>query len=108
MHGYGWFSYMRSGDEQPKVTRQLLLRVLAYARPYWGPLFWMLVTILISTALGLVSPLIFRSMIDQVLPSKDLNKLVVYALALLLLPILNGGIGVIQRRLNATVGEGVI
>ena len=108
MHGYGWFAAMRSGDEQPKVTRQLLLRVLAYARPYWGPLFWMLITILISTALGLVSPLIFRSMIDQVLPSKDLNKLVVYALALLLLPIMNGGIGVIQRRLNAMVGEGVI
>ena len=108
MHGYGWFAAMRSGDERPKMTRQLLLRVLAYARPYWGPLFWMLVTILVSTGLGLVSPLIFRSMIDQVLPSKDMNKLVVYALALLLLPMLNGGIGVIQRRLNAIVGEGVI
>ncbi len=108
MHGYGWFSYMRSGDEQPKVTRALLLRVLAYARPYWGPLFGMLVMILLSTGLGLVSPLIFRSLIDDVLPSKDMNRLIMLALALLLLPILGGVIGVIQRRLNATVGEGVI
>src|SRR5258707_14780451 len=98
MHGYGWFSYMRSGDEQPKVTRQLLLRVLAYARPYWGPLFWMLVMILLSTGLGLVSPLIFRSLIDQVLPSKDMNRLVMFALALLVIPILGGAIGVLQRR----------
>jgi ATP-binding cassette subfamily B protein len=99
---------MRSGDEQPKVTRALLLRVLAYARPYWWKLFWMLVTILISAVLGLVSPLIFRNMIDQVLPSKDMNRLLLLALALLLLPVLNGGIGVVQRRLNATIGEGVI
>ncbi len=108
MHGYGWFAYMRSGDEQPKVTRALLLRVLAHARPYWNHLFWMLVMILISTGLGLVSPLIFRSLIDEVLPSKDMNRLVLFALALLLLPILGGVIGVVQRRLNATVGEGVI
>jgi len=108
MHRYGWFANVRSGDERPQLTRALLLRVLAYARPYWAMLFWMLVMILISAGLGLISPLIFRAMIDQVLPSKDMNGLVLLALALLLLPILSGGIGVIQRRLNATVGEGVI
>ena len=106
--GYSWFAYMRSGDEHPRVTRALLLRVLTYARPYWGRLFGMLVTILISTALGLVSPLIFRNMIDKVLPNKDMNGLVVLALALLFVPILNGAIGVLQRQLNVTIGEGVI
>jgi ATP-binding cassette subfamily B protein len=108
MHGYGWFSYMRSGDQKPKVTRKLLLRVLAYARPYWKHIIGMLVMILLGTGVSLVSPLIFRTMIDQVLPQKDLNKLTMLALALLFLPILNGVISVIQRQLNATVGEGVI
>ena len=107
-HGGGWFMYMRSGDEKPKLTRELLLRVLAYARPYWWHLAGMLVTILISTGLSLVGPLIFRQMIDVVLPSKNINQLILFALALLLLPILDGIIGVFQRRLNATVGEGVI
>ena len=107
-HGGGWFMYMRSGDEKPKLTRELLLRVLAYARPYWWHLTGMLVTILISTGLSLVGPLIFRQMIDVVLPSKDINQLVLFALALLLLPIVDGIVGVFQRRLNATVGEGVI
>jgi ATP-binding cassette subfamily B protein len=68
----------------------------------------MLVTILIGTGLSLVGPLIFRQMIDVVLPSKNLNQLVWYALALLLIPIVDGVIGVFQRRLNATIGEGVI
>ncbi len=107
-HGGGWFNYMRSGDQKPQVTRELLLRVLAYARPYWKQITGMLVAILLSTGVSLVSPLIFRTMIDQVLPEKDLNKLVLLAIALLALPIANGGITVVQRRWNADVGEGVI
>ena len=108
-HGGGWFAYVRSGDDKPqKVTKELLLRVLAYARPYWNHISGMLVTILFSTGLSLVSPLIFRQLIDKVLPSKNLHQLTLYAIALLLVPLFNGGISVIQRRLNATVGEGVI
>lgn len=107
MHG-GWYQYMRSGDQKPKVTKELLLRVLNYAKPYWWHISGMFITILFSAALTLVSPLIFRRMIDTVLPSKNLNQLTILAVALLLVPILNGGIGVIQRRLNSAVGEGVI
>ncbi len=107
MH-YGWWMAMRQGDEKPKVTRELLLRVLAYARPYWRHISSMLVTILLSTGLSLITPLIFRQMIDKVLPAKNLNQLTLLALALLLVPILNGVISVIQRRLNSIVGEGVI
>jgi ATP-binding cassette subfamily B protein len=107
-HGGGWISFMRSGDQKPKVTRELLLRVLAYARPYWNKITGMLVMILLSTGISLVSPLIFRTMIDQVLPQKDMSRLVILAIALLLLPIFSGLIGVVQRQLNAAVGEGVI
>ena len=108
MHGFGWLANIRSGDEKPRLTRDLLLRVLAHAKPYWGQITGMLVTILLSTGLSLVTPLIFRQMIDKVLPSKDLNGLLLLALALLFVPLLNGGIAVIQRRYNARVGEGVI
>ena len=102
------FTSMRQGDEKPKVTRELLLRVLTYAKPYWWHIGGMLLTILASAALSVVTPLIFRQLIDNILPNKDLNKLVMFAFALLLVPLLNGGISVVQRKLNATVGEGVI
>jgi ATP-binding cassette, subfamily B, bacterial len=107
-HGGGWFMYMRSGDEKPTVTRELLLRVLSYAREYWWHIGGMLVTILLTTGLSLLTPLIFRNMIDVVIPAKDTNRLILLGLALLLIPAVTGGINVIQRRLNATVGEGVI
>ncbi len=108
MHGYGWFQYMRSGDEKPKVTRQLLLRVLSYAREYWWHIAGMLVTILLTTVLSLLTPLIFRNMIDVVIPARDANKLILLALTLLAIPAIEGVINVFQRRLNAAVGEGVI
>ncbi len=108
MHGYGWFMAMRQGDEKPKVTRELLLRVLNYAKPYWWQIIGMLVTILLTAGISLLTPLIFRNMIDVVLPAKDTQRLIWLGLALLFIPALNGGINVFQRRLNSTVGEGVI
>lgn len=109
IHSGGWFNFIRAGDEKPqKVTRALLQRVLAYARPYRAHIAGMLATISVSAALSIVSPLIFRHLIDVVLPSGDARQLVWLAISLLLIPLLNGGVNVIQRRLNATVGEGVI
>jgi ATP-binding cassette, subfamily B, bacterial len=107
-HGGGWFAYMRSGDQKPKVTRALLLRVLAYAQPYRREIAGMLIAILLTTALSLVTPLIFRRMIDVVIPSGNIRQLALLALALLVVPLLEGGIAVVQRRLNSAVGEGVI
>src|SRR5512137_2488841 len=110
MHGHGgWFgSYMRSDSKPPKVTRELLKRVLTYARPYQWQIIGMLVMILIGTGLSLLIPLIFRRMIDVVIPAGDLKGLAWLALALLIIPALNGLVGVVQRQLNAQVGEGVI
>lgn len=105
---YGWWSGMRSGDEKPTVTKELLLRVLTYARGYWWHIAGMLVTILMTTGLSLLTPLIFRNMIDVVIPAKDVNRLVLLGAGLLVIPILTGGVNVVQRRLNSTVGEGVI
>src|SRR5574338_1575159 len=107
MH-YGWWMSMRQGDEKPKVTRELLLRVLNYAKPYWWHIAGMLVTILLTTGLSLLTPLIFRNMIDVVIPAKDTRRLIWLALALLAIPAISGGINVIQRQLNSAVGEGVI
>src|SRR5918993_2191951 len=107
-HGGGWFMYMRSGDEKPKVTRDLLLRVLSYARGYWWHIGGMLVTILLTTGLSLLTPLIFRNMIDVVIPAKDTQRLIWLGVALLAILGVEGGINVIQRRWKATVGGGVI
>lgn len=107
-HGGGWFSFLSSTDEKPKVTVGLLRRVLGYSKPYRRQLAGMLVLILFSTGLTLLTPLILRDLIDKTIPSGNLTRLVFLAVALLLIPAVGGGIGIIQRRFNAVVGEGVI
>jgi ATP-binding cassette subfamily B protein len=108
MRGIGRMAVLNPEDKQPRVSRALLLRVMGYARPYLRQILGMLLMILFSAGLSLVSPLIFREMIDRVLPAGDLMRLAWLALGLFLVPVLGGAAGVIQRRLNAAVGEGVI
>jgi ATP-binding cassette subfamily B protein len=106
--GGGWWGFMGGTDEKPKVTWALLWRVLAYARPYRWHIAGTLLLILITTGLQLLSPLIFRDLIDHTIPAGDLTRLTWLALGLLMIPLTNGLLNIIQRRLNVTVGEGVI
>jgi len=108
IHGAGWWSYLGSTEEKPRVTWGLMRRVLGYARPYWRDIAGMLALILTNTGLILLTPLILRSLIDKVLPAKDFTRLVWLVSGLLFIPALGGGLNVIQRRLNARIGEGVI
>ncbi len=107
-HGGGWFGYLGASDQKPKVTWTLLRRVFDYGRPYRWRLAAILILILATTGLSLLNPLILRDLIDRTIPSGDVNRLVLLALALLAIPAANGGIAVLQRRYNSQVGEGVI
>ena len=108
MHGGGWMRMMSANDEKPKVTWGLLRRVMAYASPYRGRIVGMLLLILGDTGLTLLMPLVIRDLIDRTIPAGDINRLVLLAVGLLLIPVARGAISVVQRQLNARVGEGVI
>jgi ATP-binding cassette subfamily B protein len=109
-HGTGWWSYIRFDEErdQPQVDRALVRRVVGYARPYWRKTAFMLVTIVVITLLGLIPPLLYRDLIDNALPNKDVVRLNLLALGMIGIPVINGLIGVAQRNLSASIGEGLI
>jgi ATP-binding cassette subfamily B protein len=99
---------MYGEDEKSKVSWILIKRVLAYARPYiWGILL-VLLCILATTGLALVTPLIFRDLIDTALPNKDYVRLNWLAVALVMIPLVSSGIRIVQRKINAVIGTGVI
>jgi ATP-binding cassette, subfamily B, bacterial len=108
MHGMGGRGFMSSSDVKPKITWGLLRRVMAYATPYRWQIVGMLLLILLDTGLTLLMPLVLRDLIDRTIPTADINRLVMLGLILLFIPAVRGGISVVQRRLNARVGEGVI
>jgi ATP-binding cassette subfamily B protein len=109
-HGGGWWSYIRYDEkkDRPDVNRDLLIRVLVTARPYWRPASLMLIAILTVSLLGLIPPLLVRALIDKALPQHDLALLNRLALGMVAVPILSGLIDVGQRYLSAQIGEGII
>jgi ATP-binding cassette subfamily B protein len=110
MHGGGWRSFIHYDESrgQPRFDQQLLKRVLRYAWPYRGHMALILVAITITSLLGLVPPLLYRDLIDNVLPNRDYARLNLLALAMIGIPLVNGLIGVGQRYLSARMGEGII
>ncbi len=109
-HGGGWWAYL-SYDEskgKPQVDRALLGRVFGYARPYWRQAGFMLVAIIVSSLIQLIPPLLYRDLIDNVLPNRDVVRLNYLAIAMIAIPLIGGLIDVGQRYLSARVGEGVI
>lgn len=110
MHNGSLWRYIYSDEEEekPKVTRSALFRVADFARPYLPFLLLMLVAIIITSLLALIPPLLYRDLIDNALPNKDLYRLNLLALGLIAIPVVDGLIGVGQRWISSRVGEGVI
>ncbi|MBT7325208.1 MAG: ABC transporter ATP-binding protein [Anaerolineae bacterium] len=109
-HGAGWYAYLKHDEEkdQPQITRELLLRAWEIAKPYRLQSLGLLFTILGISGITLISPLLYRDLIDNAIPNADFTRLNWLALGMIGVPLINGAIGVFQRRLNSQIGEGVI
>jgi ATP-binding cassette subfamily B protein len=110
MHRGGWWSLISSDDSQQNlhVDRYLLKRVAGYARPYWVLVLLDLVAIIASSLIELIPPLLYRDLIDNVIPTKNLQRLTLLALGMIAIPIVDGLIGVAERYFSAKAGEGII
>jgi ATP-binding cassette subfamily B protein len=103
------YAYPHSdGEGKANWSWALLRRVFAYAAPYRGGLVFTFALIMIQSALGLLTPLIFRDLIDYTLPNGDAGRLNWLAFGLIAIPIFTSLLGIVIRRLNARIGEGVI
>lgn len=109
-HGGGWRAFLTEDDDQSKhkIDRQVLRRVFGYARPHMVAVLIVLVAIVIVSLLGLVPPLLYRSLIDDVLPSGNIRRLNLLAIAMLGIPLLSGLVSIVQRHYSAKAGEGII
>jgi ATP-binding cassette subfamily B protein len=108
MYG-GWWRQLSIGeDEKPQISWKLIRRVLQYARPHRLRIVLVLISIIASTLLGLVSPLLFGQLLDVAIPQKNVGLLDMLALGIIVIPVLTGLISVAQRQFNAAIGEGVI
>ncbi len=110
MRGSAWRSYINYDKERdrPQISWSLLKRVAGYARPYATTAALLVVLITVTALLSLVSPLLFRDLIDNALPNRDAARLNKLALGLFGLSALTGLIDVVQGYLSSAVGDGII
>jgi ATP-binding cassette subfamily B protein len=91
------------------VDRAIVRRVWAFARPYRWMIAGFLGTILAGSVVGILPPLVFRSIIDHhALPRRDLRGLNLLALLALALAFADAALNVVQRWWAARIGESLI
>ncbi len=94
--------------QKHNVSREKMVRILSYLRPYW----WMEVSVFvcmgISVALSLVDPLVIKILIDNVIVEQNVGLLHVVMIALLGIYIIRGLFNVITAYLFNFVGQRIL
>jgi ATP-binding cassette subfamily B protein len=90
------------------VERDVVLRVVALARPYRGMLAGFLATIVAAALLALVPPLLFRAIIDDAIPSGDRGRLHLLAALVVAAAFGDALLGFAERWFSSRIGEGLI
>jgi ATP-binding cassette, subfamily B, bacterial len=88
-----------------RLDRRRLLRLF---RPYRWRLGSVLALILISAALGMVSPFLLRAVLDQAIPDANTGLLVALVVGMIGIAVATGALGVAQTLLSNTVGQRVM
>ena len=83
-------------------------RLLGLFRPYRLRLAAVLFLIVISAALGMVSPFLLRAILDQAIPQNDTVLLSVLVAGMIAIAIATGALGVAQTLISNTVGQRVM
>lgn len=94
-------------QEKPILTRSLLKRVWHFTQPYRWQVLGLLFTIVLTSIVSLLQPLLFRDLIDNVIPQADITRLNWLAVSMVGIPLIGGAISIWQRHLSASIGEGI-
>jgi ATP-binding cassette subfamily B protein len=89
-------------------TRLDRRRLLGLFRPYRLRLASVLFLILISAALGMVSPFLLRAVLDNAIPHRDTGLLTALVAGMIAIAVATGALGVAQTLISNTVGQRVM
>ena len=92
----------------PKVTKELLLRILSYMLPYWPQFLLVFGAILLSASVGLLPALITGRIVDQALVGEDLALLIRLLLMAFAALAVSQVIGVLESYINSWISQRII
>jgi ATP-binding cassette, subfamily B, bacterial len=92
----------------PAVRKANFRRIVRLFRSYKSRLGAVSGLILVSAALGVVSPFLLREVLDDAIPNEDVGLLTVLVAGMVAIPIVTGVLGVWQTLLSNQVGQSVM
>jgi len=102
-------SMRRDGSvTQQRVTKGTTRRMIRFALPYRRILGWFLVLVIVDAVLGVINPLLFRSIINNGIIGKDKSLIITLSLIAAGVAIADTGLTIGIRYVSAKVGEGLI
>lgn len=92
----------------PKVTKELLLRILGYLKPYWKQFLLVFLIILMSAAVGLLPSILTGKIVDDALVDKNMAKLIQLCLAAFAAVAVSQFIRVLESYINSWISQRII
>lgn len=89
----------------PKLTKELMLRILSYLKPYWKQLVVVLIAIILSSVLAIYPSILTGKIIDEGLIGRDMNKLTYYIVLSLAVMLGANLIGVLESYVNTWIAQ---
>ncbi len=92
----------------PKVTKELLLRILSYLTPYWLQFLFVFIAILVSSVVGLLPSIITGRIVDTALVGNDLGLLIRLLFTALAAMLASQLVGVLENYINSWISMRII
>ena len=89
----------------PKVTKELILRIFSYLKPYWKQMMLVLAAILVSSIFTLAPSVLTGRIIDEGLIARDMEALIRLILLSLAVTFAANLIGVLESYLNTWIAQ---
>lgn len=92
----------------PKVTSELLVRILSYLKPYWPQFLMVFAAILASSVVGLLPSIITGRIVDEALVGRNMRLLIRLLLLAFGTLTVSKVIGVLESYINAWISQRII
>ena len=102
--------FRRDSDalEGKHFERDVVRRVLRFARPYRSLIIAFLIAVVLAAVITAIPPLLFRALLDDAVPEENLTMVTLLAAAAVGLALGNAVLSLVQRWYSSKVGEGLI
>ena len=110
MRGLGPRGFLTEEEKanKPKVTKELLFRILSYLKPYKLQFLLVFVAILLSAAVGLMPSVITGRIVDEALVGRDMQLLIKLLIMAFITLAASQIIGVLESYINAWISQRII